>query len=128
MRLLLDTHAFLWFVLSDPNLSAAARTLILDPNNTLLLSAASFWELAIKLSIGKYTLPVAYDVFIARELQKHGIDILPIEVAHAAGVVTLPFHHRDPFDRMLAAQCLSEKIPLVSADAIFDAYGVTRLW
>jgi PIN domain nuclease of toxin-antitoxin system len=128
MRLLLDTHAFLWFVLKDAKLSAAARALILDPNNEVLLSPASCWEIAIKVSIGKYTLPEPFGVFMPREISNNQFDLLEIEVAHTAVVAALPFHHRDPFDRLLVAQALAEKIPLISADPVFDAYGLTRLW
>jgi PIN domain nuclease of toxin-antitoxin system len=94
----------------------------------VLLSAASYWEIAIKVSTGKLTLAEPYDVFLPREIQQNRLEMLPIEVAHAAVVATLPFHHRDPFDRLLVGQALSENIPLVSADTIFDAYGVTRIW
>src|SRR5579872_5414533 len=104
MRLLLDSHALLWFVWNHANLSATARTLITNPKNTLLLSAASIWEIAIKVSIGKLTLADPYDVFMSQAISTTGLTILPIEVRHAAVLTTLPFHHRDPFDRMLVAQ------------------------
>ncbi len=128
MRILLDTHAFLWFVWGDSNLSATARAAVVDPNNVVLLSPASHWEIAIKVSTGKLTLSEPFDVFMVRQIQQNGLEILPIEVAHTAVVSTLPFHHRDPFDRLLVGQALSEGIPLVSADPIVDAYGVTRIW
>jgi PIN domain nuclease of toxin-antitoxin system len=127
MRLLLDTQAFLWFIWTDARLSAMARALIQDPNNTIFLSSASCWEIAIKVSTRKLALNKPLDVFILEALQQNGFDILAIEVAHAAVVATLPFHHRDPFDRMLVAQSLAEKMPVISVDAAFDAYGVTRL-
>ncbi len=129
MRLLLDTHAFLWFVLNDLQLSSTARSLIVDPSNEVLLSPASYWEIAIKISIGKYALPTTnFEDFMQRQVTDNNFTILPISMAHAAAVTTLPFHHRDPFDRMLVAQALVEKIPLLSADPVLDAYGVTRMW
>jgi PIN domain nuclease of toxin-antitoxin system len=128
MRLLLDTHALLWFVWNHPNLSATARNLMTDPKNTLLFSAASIWEIAIKVSIGKLTLADPYDVFMNQATTSTGLTILPLEVRHAAALTALPLHHRDPFDRMLIAQALVEKIALVSADTVFNAYPATRLW
>jgi len=128
MKLLLDTHALLWFVWNHPNLSATGLSLITDPKNTLLFSAASVWEIAIKVSIGKFTLADPYDVFMNQAISTTGLTILPIEVRHAATLAALPRHHRDPFDRMLVAQALVETMPLVSTDAVFDAYGVNRLW
>jgi PIN domain nuclease of toxin-antitoxin system len=128
MRLLLDTHALLWFVWNHPKLSATARSLISDPKNTLLLSAASIWEVAIKVSIGKLTLADPYDVFMNQAINTTGLTLLPIEVRHAALMTSLPFHHNDPFDRMILAQALAEKLSLLSADALFDTYGVSRLW
>jgi PIN domain nuclease of toxin-antitoxin system len=107
MKLLLDTHAFLWFVLNDPKLSSTARALVIDPTNTVFLSPASFWEIAIKISTGKYALPQAFDILMLRQIQQNRLTILDITVAHTAVVATLPFHHRDPFDRMLVGQSLT---------------------
>ena len=128
MRLLLDTHAWLWFVLGDSSLSAAARGLIEDPANDKLLSPASYWETAIKISIGKYTLPQPHDLFVRAAIEGQGFQILPILPSHTATVSTLPFHNRDPFDRLLVSQALTEGIPLVSCDTLLDTYGVRRLW
>src|SRR4051812_37682169 len=128
MRLLLDTHAFLWFIMGSPNLSATARALIEDETNERFLSAASLWEMAIKLSTGKLTLSAPFDVLIPRQLSLNGIGLLSIEVTHAAVVSSLPFHHRDPFDRLLVAQAIVENMPIVSVDKAFDIYAVTRLW
>jgi PIN domain nuclease of toxin-antitoxin system len=129
MDLLIDTHTFLWFVWNDPKLSTAARALIVDPNNRKLISVASHWEVAIKVSIGKLDLGEAYRSFMHREITRNHFEILPVSLDHSAAVSVLPFHHRDPFDRMLVAQTNVENIPIVSADVIFDAYaGVTRLW
>ena len=128
MRLLLDTHAFLWFVLNDPQLSAAARALISDPNNEVEVSPASLWEIAIKISIGKYSLSEPYQTFMEREIAANQMRLLAIEPKHTALLATLPFHHRDPFDRLLVAQATVEQIPLVSADTTLDAYPIPRLW
>jgi PIN domain nuclease of toxin-antitoxin system len=128
MKLLLDTHAFLWFVLNDPSLSPIARDLIIDPLNEILLSPATHWEIAIKISIGKYQLPGPFESWINTQIQTNDFQILPIEVAHTALITTLPFHHKDPFDRLLISQSLAEKISVISTDGIFDVYGVSRLW
>ncbi|OLE51457.1 MAG: twitching motility protein PilT [Acidobacteria bacterium 13_1_20CM_3_53_8] len=128
MKLLLDTHTFIWFIMGSPNLSANARALIEDVANEKFLSVASLWEIAIKLSIGKLTLSVPFDVLIPQQLSLNGFELLNIEIDHAAIVATLPFHHRDPFDRLLIAQAMFEKMPIVSIDTVFDAYPVTRLW
>jgi PIN domain nuclease of toxin-antitoxin system len=128
VRLLLDTHAFLWFITDDPKLSAPARELIADPNNEVLISPVSYWETAIKVSIGKYPLSTPYETFITHGIDGNGFKILPIEPGHATILATMPFHHRDPFDRMLVAQAQVEKISVVSNDAVLDLYGVSRLW
>jgi PIN domain nuclease of toxin-antitoxin system len=128
VKLLLDTQAFLWFVLNDARLSPAARTRLVDPANELLFSPASYWEIAIKVSIGKYQVPGSFKDFMDRQIDQNQLSVLPIAVSHAAMVAALPFHHRDPFDRLLIAQALVENVPLVSVDAVVDAYGVTRIW
>jgi PIN domain nuclease of toxin-antitoxin system len=124
---LLDTHTFLWFALDDPQLSGPAKALIVDPGNEKLVSPASYWELAIKISIGKYALAAPYEQFVREGLFGNGFIILPVEPHHTALLTTLPFHHRDPFDRLLVAQAIAEAVPIVSGDAAFDAYPVTRL-
>jgi len=128
VRLLLDSHAFLWFITNDPQLSATAKALIADPNNEILVSPASYWETAIKVSIGKYPLTAPYETFVTQGIDGNSFRILPIEPRHAAVLTTMPFHHRDPFDRMLVAQAQVEKISVVSNDAILDLYGVNRVW
>jgi PIN domain nuclease of toxin-antitoxin system len=126
MRLLLDTHAFLWFIMGSPDLSARAH--IEDEANESFLSVASLWEMAIKMSLGKLTLSAPLDSLIPQQLGLNGIELLGIQVGHAAAVSTLPLHHRDPFDRLLIAQAIVEGMPVVSADMAFDAYPVKRLW
>ncbi len=128
MNLILDTHTFLWFTSASPELSATARDLIEDATNDLFLSVASPWEIGIKVSTGKLTLGRPINDFFERRMRETGVRLLPISLAHVACVATLPFHHRDPFDRMLIAQSLTESMNIVSADSVLDAYGVTRLW
>jgi PIN domain nuclease of toxin-antitoxin system len=128
MRLLLDTYAFLWFVWNHKNLSVTAQAAIADPMNTIFFSAASHWEIAIKTSVGKLTLTAPFKDFIEQSLAKNNFTRLAIEISHSDIVLHLPFHHRDPFDRMLIAQALAEQIPIISAEPLFDSYGVQRLW
>ena len=128
MRLLLDTHTLLWFYLEETRLSSSALAAVLDPSHTKTVSPASFWEIAIKLSLTKYVLSESYDEFIQHSIFDNGFEILAIEPKHTAAVVTLAHHHKDPFDRLLIAQAMVEGIPIVSADAKFDSYPVRRLW
>ena len=128
MNLLLDTHSFIWFIEGNPRLSETARTLITDGGNEVFLSVASLWEMAIKISLGKLGLSEPYEVFIATQLQLNQIGLLDISFSHTVRVTKLPFHHRDPFDRLLNAQSLVEDIPIVSIDAKLDDYGVRRIW
>lgn len=128
MRLLIDTHAFLWFVLADPQLSKTAHGLIADKSNERFISPACYWEVAVKASVGKYNLTTPHEQFFQSAINTIGLTILPIEPKHTAIVAGLPFHHRDSFDRLLIAQALSEGVPIVSADRIIDSYGVPRHW
>lgn len=128
MRILLDTHTLIWFVLNDSQLSAAATAAISDPANDILISPATYWEIAIKVAKGQLELYAPYDDFMARGIAGNDFEILPIEIRHTSLVTTLPFHHRDPFDRLLVAQAQVERIPIVSIDVALDPYGVTRLW
>lgn len=130
MTVLLDTHALLWYVLADNNLSSVAEKIIADAGNEVLISPASYWEIAIKVSIGKYTLSQSLDSFIQGCQVRYGFRILPIEPRHADRITSLPHFkdHKDPFDRLLVAQALTEGISIVSNDSRLDAYGVSRLW
>lgn len=128
MRLLLDTHTFLWWIDGGERLSPKARRAIGEASNDCYLSLASAWEMAIKASLGKLGLPGAVDRFLAEQLAANGFALLPIELRHLGRVERLPFHHRDPFDRLLAAQALEEDLSLASADPVFRRYGVRRLW
>lgn len=128
MSLLLDTQALLWFLLDDPRLSGKAQAGIVANEVAIFVSPASIWEIAIKISLGKYALPAPFATFWGEQLQTNDFSLLPISVFHSARVVDLPFHHRDPFDRLIIAQSLVEKIPVVSSDDTFDRYGVERVW
>src|SRR5947207_1030722 len=126
MRLLLDTHSFLWFISGSTQLTARARALIEDITNQRFVSAASLWEIAIKVNIGKLAFAEPFGTLIPRELQSNAMSLLPVKVEHLAKVTELPRHHGDPFDRLLAAQALVEAMSVVSADDKLDAYGVQR--
>ena len=128
MNLVLDTQALLWHYLDDPQLSAVARAAIADSANRILVSPASHWEVAIKLSTGKYTLHVPFAVFVQEAIFDNGFAILPIEPSHTAELVALPYHHRDPFDRLIIAQAIVEKLQVISADPAFDLYPIKRVW
>ena len=127
MRLLLDTHAFLWFIDDSPMLSTTGKSL-LEAENELLLSVGSLWEIAVKLRLGKLTVAMPTEALMTQHLTANNIDVLSISVPHLIQVSTLPLHHRDPFDRLIVAQAIVEQIPIVSADPAFDAYPIQRLW
>ena len=128
MNLLLDTHAFLWFVLDSPQLPDKSRIIIEDHSVTVLVSMASIWEMAIKVSLGKLTLPMSFAQFIPDQLIQNHMLLLPIAIPHVQQVAQIPFHHRDPFDRLLVSQCLVEGMPIISHDVSLDAYGIHRIW
>ncbi len=128
MKLLLDTHALIWFLENDPELSAAAREVIEEPANQRWVSMASGWEIAIKAQIGKLRLPLAFEGLFPGALEARGFSILPIQAGHLHRYHALPLHHRDPFDRLLVAQALADGFTVVGNDAAFDAYGMTRIW
>jgi len=128
MRLLLDTHTFLWAALRPSRLGPGCRRAILDDANELLLSVASLWEMAIKASLSKLRLAVPLERLVEDGKANLGIGILSIEAGHALRVRDLPFHHRDPFDRLLVSQALAEGLTVLSADRAFDGYGVRRIW
>lgn len=128
MRILIDTHTFLWFVTEDSKLSDRAFQTIEDEANDVILSISSLWEIAIKFSIGKLKLKLPFQEFIDEQIQVNEFQLLTIQTTHLNIVAGLPLHHRDPFDRILIAQAITENMPVISADTVFDAYGITRLW
>jgi PIN domain nuclease of toxin-antitoxin system len=128
MRVLLDTHAFLWFITDDRRLSSRPREIMEDPENDLLLSIASLWEIAIKTSLGKLTLARPFDELMPHELAGNAIEILPIRLDHLTTLTSLPFHHRDPFDRLIVAQAVVEEMPVLSGDSAFSSYPARLLW
>lgn len=128
MKILLDTHAFVWAGSDAARLSRRARAQIRDRSNELLLSVASAWELAIKARLGKVELRIPLKDLVVAGLRRPGFSLQPIELQHVLAVQDLPLHHRDPFDRLLVAQAQAEKCPILSRDPAFDAYGVDRIW
>jgi PIN domain nuclease of toxin-antitoxin system len=128
MKLLLDTHAFLWWVEGTPILGRRARAEVSNPDNEVFVSIASCWELASKLSLGKLRLTQNLERFIPEQLTRNGFALCGVEFRHVARVADLPFHHRDPFDRLLVAQALQNDLTIVSADRVLRKYGVSVLW
>jgi PIN domain nuclease of toxin-antitoxin system len=124
MRVLLDAHSFLWWVIGSTRLSAVARQAIAAEINDVLVSVCSLWEIAIKRSLGKLHFPHVFEDVLRDE----AFEFLPITYGHLHLLESLPFHHRDPFDRLLIAQALAERIPIVTNDESFAAYGIETLW
>lgn len=128
MRFILDTHIFLWYIQNDAKLSDRAVVLLEDIDNEAVLSMASLLEIAIKVSTGKLSIGAPMTRFVAEKVDALNIERLPISPSHLDIPMTQPFHHRDPFDRLIAAQGLAEGVPLLSRDGVLDAYGMARLW
>jgi PIN domain nuclease of toxin-antitoxin system len=128
VKLLLDTHAFLWWVGAARDLSRRARSAIGSGRNECFVSIASGWEIAIKVSLGTLKVDGALDRFLPEQLATNGFKPLPVDLKHCARVATLPFHHRDPFDRLLVAQALEDDLAIVTVDPVFAKYGVKRIW
>ena len=128
MRLLIDAHSLIWASDDPSKLGAGAAAVLQNPANQLLVGAGTIWELSIKAGLGKLKLSLPFRRWMDKAVADLGWTALPITLDHAERQAGLPFHHRDPFDRLLAAHALVEGIPLVGADAVFDAYGVNRIW
>jgi PIN domain nuclease of toxin-antitoxin system len=128
MKYLLDTHIFLWMITDDPRLSTPVKKILLHPESGLYLSYASIWEMTIKCTRGNLRLPSPVVPCIIRQCFLNFIPLLPIDVVHFDQLSVLADHHRDPFDRLLIAQSIAERLPTLSADAIFDLHGVQRVW
>ena len=128
MTYLLDTQVLIWLTEQSPLSSAKASEIVNRPESRLQISVASIWEIGIKCGLGKLTFPEPLEETLQYQLMLNRIELLPIEFMHALRVRALPHHHRDPFDRLIIAQALSEQLPIVSSDANFDRYGIKRIW
>jgi len=128
MRVLVDTHVFLWWVEGDRTLPPKARAALADQDNECLFSLVSVWELAIKAGLGKLKLALPVQRYVVEHVAANGFRMLDIRMAHVGRVESLVPHHGDPFDRLLIAQALEEKLPVVTADPVFRTYGVKRIW
>lgn len=128
MKYLLDTHTLLWFLQGDKKLSNEARRLIDSPRNSKFLSIVSLWEIAVKVSLRKLVLEKPFERLFPEQLYFNRIEVLDITVDSLIKLTTLPFHHRDPFDRLIIAQAFVEGLPIIGVDTIFDTYGINREW
>jgi len=128
VRILIDTHVFLWWTMADPRLPSRVKTRLLDPDNILFLSVASIWEIGIKVHRGKLHLPEKLSPYFSARLAAYRIDPLPVTLEHVLETASLPAHHRDPFDRLIIAQARTEGIPLLTSDAVFQKYPVEAIW
>lgn len=128
MRVLVDTHAILWWLRDDPRLSQRARAILADGGNDLYWSIASSWEIAVKLPLGKLELDRPLHHLFAEIVSNQGVEVLPISHEHCGRLAELPLRHRDPFDRMLIVQAQHAGVPILTADPKFEAYDVKVLW
>lgn len=128
MKFIADTHAFIWFITDSPQLRARAKTLFESSGSERLLGIASIWEIAIKTSLGKLSFRKPLNEFLPEQIIANSIQLLDISLSHTLRVEMPPFYHRDPFDRMIIAQSLTENLPVLSNDNAFDAYDITRVW
>ena len=134
MRFLIDTHSFIWFVDGSARLSTTARTIMEDGSHDIIVSVASLWEMAIKVSLGRLSVSVLsglpFDAAVQQQIAANNFKVLPILAEHALDVSTLPQNtgHHDPFDRLLAVQAMIEQVPLISTDTQLDVYSITRIW
>jgi PIN domain nuclease of toxin-antitoxin system len=128
MRYLLDTHSLLWIVDDHPDLGSHAKNIYLNEEMEIFVSIASIWEIAIKTSLNKLEIPGTLAEFVKEHIRGNKIDIMSIELKHLYHLETLPYYHRDPFDRILISQALAENIPVLTRDLAFDKYPVQRIW
>lgn len=128
MKYLLDTHVFLWMISNEKQLSTTASGIILNPNSELYFSMASYWEICIKISIEKLSLKRSWPQIFEREMNHNGIQWLSVKAEHARGVIKLPWHHKDPFDRLIVSQCHSEKLTCITADEHIRKYNIKCMW
>jgi len=128
MKAILDTHAFIWWITDDNQMSPGARKVIEDEDNEIFVSAASIWEIVIKAKLGKITLPKRADIFLAEQIALNDFSSLPMLNSHALKIFSLPDIHRDPFDRMLVAQAQTEDCPIITSDSVIGKYSVSCVW
>jgi PIN domain nuclease of toxin-antitoxin system len=128
MSILLDTNALIWWFTEPTKLSAVAREVIERDDSRVCISAAAVWEIAIKVQLGKLRMPAPVGTYLPAKLATEGIEVLPITLTHALQLLELPLHHRDPFDRIMIAQCQTDQLSVVTADRLFATYGVTVIW
>ena len=128
MRVLIDSHALIWYVDQDNLLSSASHAAISDPTNDLLLSAGSIWEIGIKVGLGKLVLTQPFKSWMNQAISDLDVTVLPLSVEYVDVQSNLRRHHGDPFDRLIVAQAIVEQVPIISADVNLDAYGITRVW
>lgn len=128
MKILLDTHVFLWFISGDSKLVPAAQALIEDPTSERFISTAAIWEITIKSSLGKLTVPTPPSTLIKDHIWSNAIDILAIQPNHLDILQTLPYHHKDPFDRLMIAQAIADNLNVITADGAFSDYSVSTSW
>jgi PIN domain nuclease of toxin-antitoxin system len=128
VKILLDTCTFFWLVTDDPKLSGLAKEIFLDTNNELLLSAVTGFEITVKHSLGKLHLTEPPKTFISNRMKANALTELPITINHTLALQDLPWHHKDPFDRLLVAQAMVAQVPVLSSDGRLSAYGIERLW
>jgi PIN domain nuclease of toxin-antitoxin system len=127
MRILIDTHIFLWAITDDPLLSRKYRGFYLDPNNELCLSVASLWEILIKVSVGRLAIPAPVVEYLTKQIERNRVTLLPVRMTHFNELEKLPLLHKDPFDRLLVAQARAEAIPLMTVDRALSKYRVKIL-
>jgi PIN domain nuclease of toxin-antitoxin system len=128
VRALLDTHAFLWAITDDRRLSRKAQTVLASGQNEIFLSVAGVWEILTKVQIGKLRLPLPVGPYVKRQMARHNVQVLPLRLEHVLRLEQLPMHHRDPFDRILVAQSIEEKLPIISFDPLLARYPVAIVW
>lgn len=125
---LIDTSTFLWFISGDSRLSRTAGVLISSADNEIFLSIASLWEIAIKVSLGKLEISMPYEHLVSKQIEDNEINLLPVETHHLKALVKLPYHHRDPFDRIIISQGIAENLPILTCDRMFQDYPIERVW
>jgi PIN domain nuclease of toxin-antitoxin system len=128
MKVLVDTHTFLWDIIADPRSSTKAKQILRSTEDELVFSLVSLWEIAIKIKTGKLNTIGSSVAYIRDEMNAYGMQLLPIRYEHILQLESLPHHHGDPFDRLLIAQALTESLPILSADRIFASYGIKLVW